>query len=118
MFQRLQEKWGVSILRVVLILCTFAIGGSACGYLGRKLMPFLGIENKVLHAVLYVVLVTILWPMCVLIVSIPFGQFNFFRKYLAQLGRKITGRSKKVDMPPNTEQKKSAPGQSNKSRVV
>jgi len=31
----LQEKWKVSGFRLVLILCTFAIGGSATGWLGK-----------------------------------------------------------------------------------
>ena len=93
MLQRLQSKWQVrNILQVLLILCTFAIGGSLCGYLGRIIMPRLYNGGGPLKVVLYVLMVTLLWPLCVLLISIPFGQFGFFRKYLAQLGRKLTRR--------------------------
>jgi hypothetical protein len=92
---RLKNKWQVgNILQVVLILCTFAIGGSMCGYFGKKLMNLMHLENKFIWAIVYVLLVTILWPLCVLVVSIPFGQFRFFKKYLAKMGRRIAGRKK------------------------
>lgn len=88
--QRLREKWQVkNILQVILILCTFAIGGSLCAFIGRRLMALLPLSG-VLWLVVYIVLATILWPMCVLLVSIPLGQLSFFRKYLAKLGRKLT----------------------------
>jgi len=93
--QRLKHKWRVrNILQVILILCTFAIGGSICGYLGKRIMPVLAIELVAMKAVTYILMVTLLWPLCVLLVSIPLGQFSFFRKYLLQLGRKLTGKRK------------------------
>ena len=73
MFSRLQEKWKVSGLRLVLILCTFAIGGSATGWVGKKIMNLLAIEQDWLWAVVYIVLMTVLWPLMVLLISIPFG---------------------------------------------
>ena len=89
MFSRLQEKWKVSGLRLVLILCTFAIGGSATGWVGKKIMNLLAIEQDWLWAVVYIVLMTVLWPLMVLLISIPFGQFNFFRNYIRKLGEKL-----------------------------
>ena len=89
MFSRLQEKWKVSGLRLVLILCTFAIGGSATGWVGKKIMNLLAIEQDWLRAVVYIVLMTVLWPLMVLLISIPFGQFNFFRNYIRKLGDKL-----------------------------
>jgi len=90
---RLKHKWQVkNIFQVVLILCTFALGGSLCGMLGRYIMPHVGVEHKVLKVVVYVLLVTLLWPACVLAVSIPFGQFRFFVRYLKKLGNRIAGR--------------------------
>ncbi|MBU6306456.1 MAG: hypothetical protein EBT80_08205 [Chitinophagales bacterium] len=89
MFSRLQEKWKVSGLRLVLILCTFAIGGSATGWVGKKIMNLLAIEQDWLWAVVYIVLMTVLWPLMVLLISIPFGQFNFFRNYIRKLGDKL-----------------------------
>lgn len=95
MFQRLKEKWQVSWPRFILIFCTFATGGSLCGYAGRKLLALtsLGREDGLLYWVVYIVLITILWPFCVLLISIPLGQFLFFRNYLRKMGRRIAGKS-------------------------
>jgi hypothetical protein len=91
--QKLQEKWKVrSIGQVVLILCTFAIGGSACGLMGRQIMHHIGPDHKVLWILVYVLLITVLWPICVLLISIPLGQFNFFRHYLKRMGMRISGK--------------------------
>lgn len=89
MFDRLQQKWKVNGLQLALILCTFAIGGSLTGYAGRRLMPLLGIEQDWLWVIVYIILVTLLWPLAVLLVSIPFGQFRFFVKYLKKIGKRM-----------------------------
>lgn len=89
MFERLQKKWKVNGLQLLLILCTFAIGGSLTGYVGRKLMNFISIEQGWLWVIVYILLITLLWPMAVLVVSIPFGQFRFFTGYLKKMGRRM-----------------------------
>lgn len=94
MFKRLKEKWGLSWLRFVLVFTTFALGGSLCGYAGRQLLGFIDMEKGVLYYFAYVVLVTLLWPLCVLGVSIPMGQFTFFRNYLWKMKRRIMGRGR------------------------
>jgi formyltetrahydrofolate-dependent phosphoribosylglycinamide formyltransferase len=92
MFKKLRERWKVNSLDLFLVLLTFALGGSLCGYLGRKLMLLTGIEKGVFWMVLYVLMVTLIWPFCVLVISIPFGQFPFFRKYIGKLIRRFTGK--------------------------
>ncbi|HYC39752.1 MAG TPA: DUF6787 family protein [Chitinophagaceae bacterium] len=89
MFEKLQKKWKVSPVRLALILSTFAIGGTFTGYAGKKILNLLHISQDWLWVIVYIVLITILWPLSVLLVSIPFGQFRFFRAYLRKLGRKI-----------------------------
>ena len=89
MFERLQKKWKVNGLQLALILCTFAIGGSATGFVGKKIMNVLAIQQDWLWAVIYILLVTIIWPLAVLIVSIPFGQFKFFTGYIKKMGEKM-----------------------------
>lgn len=89
MFERLRQKWKVGPLQLALILCTFAIGGSLTGYAGRKLMNFFDIGPNWLWIIVYIVLVTLLWPLAVLLISIPFGQFRFFTSYLKKMGRRI-----------------------------
>ena len=92
MFNRLQQKWKVGPLQLVLILCTFALGGSLSGYCGRWILSFLPLKG-VVYLIIYIVLVTLFWPLSVLLVSIFFGQFRFFRQYLQKLGRRIGGGS-------------------------
>ena len=92
MLEKLQKRWKVNGLQLLLILCTFAIGGSACGFLGKKVMNLLDIEKGFWWFVLYITIVTILWPMCVIIVSIPFGQFKFFKKYLTHMFNRMRGK--------------------------
>lgn len=92
MFERLKEKWGVTAWGLTLILITFAVGGSLCGYLAKKLMGWTSIEQGAGWVVLYLILVTALWPLCVLFISLFTGQFLFFRKYVAKLGRRMFGK--------------------------
>lgn len=94
MFDKLKNKWGVSGGRLFLILCTFAIGGSVSGRVAHKLLDLMNLDPMVLKVIVYLLIVTILWPLSVLLVSIPFGQFNFFRRYLAKLGKKIFSRKR------------------------
>jgi len=89
MFQRLQHKWKVNGLHLALILCTFAIGGSLTGFVGRKLMNLFPLEQGWPWIVIYILVVTILWPFAVLLVSIPFGEYRFFTGYLKKMGRRI-----------------------------
>ncbi|MGN6421156.1 MAG: DUF6787 family protein [Pseudobacter sp.] len=92
MFTRLQQKWKVNGWRLLLILITFAVGGSLCGYLGRIILNQLAINQPVIRIILYVVIVTLLWPLCVIVISIPTGQFFFFRSYLKKMGQRIAGK--------------------------
>ena len=89
MFEGLQKKWKVSGGRLILILLTFAIGGSATGFVAKKIMNVLTIQQDWLWAVIYFLLITIIWPLAVLIVSVPFGQFSFFIKYIRKIGAKF-----------------------------
>ena len=92
MFDKLKEKWKVSGVRLFLILCNFAIGGSLCGYVARKFMDLLTLEKGVIWYVVYIILVTLLWPVAVITVSVFFGQFRFFRNYLSRMAGRMFGR--------------------------
>jgi hypothetical protein len=89
MFDKLKNKWKVSGVQLILVLCTFALGGSLCGYAGRKILQSLPLEKGVLWFVLYILLITVLWPVAVLLVSIPLGQFPFFKNYLVRIARRM-----------------------------
>lgn len=89
MLERLQKKWKVSGLQLALIIATFAIGGSATGFVAKKIMNVLSIQQDWLWAIVYILLITIIWPVAVLIISIPFGQFPFFIRYIRKVGAKM-----------------------------
>lgn len=89
MFDKLKNKWKVNGIQLFLILCTFALGGSLCGYLGRMVLGLFELDKNVLYYVLYILLITLLWPFCVLLISIFFGQYRFFKNYLTRVGRKM-----------------------------
>jgi hypothetical protein len=89
MFGRLQKKWKVGGLQLTLIICTFAIGGSVTGFFAKKVMNALNIGQDWLWGIIYILLIVLLWPLMVIIVSIPFGQFRFFRRYIRKLGEKM-----------------------------
>jgi hypothetical protein len=89
MFEGLQKKWKVKGGQLALILCTFAIGGSATGFVAKKIMNALSIGQDWLWGVVYILLITIIWPLAVIIISIPFGQFRFFSRYIKKIGEKM-----------------------------
>ena len=105
MFRRLKEKWKLNWTGFVLVFTTFALGGSLCGYAGKKLMAFTSLDKGPLYYIIYIILVTIIWPICVLTVSIPMGQFPFFKNYLAKMWKRISGRrgSEKGEVKGETE---------------
>ena len=92
MFKKLQEKWKVNGLNLFLIIATFALGGSLCGYAGRKLLSLTSLDKNAAWYFLYILLITILWPFAVIIVSIPLGQFAFFKKYLRKVYARLSGK--------------------------
>ncbi len=92
MLDKLKARWKVNGLNLLLIISTFALGGSLCGYAGRRILLLTGLEKGFAWIVLYILLVTLLWPLCVLLISIPLGQFRFFRSYIGKIGNKIRGK--------------------------
>jgi formyltetrahydrofolate-dependent phosphoribosylglycinamide formyltransferase len=105
MFDGLQKKWKVTGGQLILIILTFAVGGSITGYVAKKLMNVLAIQQDWLWAIIYILLITLLWPLAVIIISIPFGQFSFFIKYIRKIGAKI-GLVKKTDKENQTSKVK------------
>jgi len=89
MFERLKNKWKVNGVQLLLVLCTFAIGGSLTGYAGKKIMNRLSIDQDWLWVIIYIIIITIIWPMAVMLVSIFFGQFRFFQGYLRKMGQRM-----------------------------
>jgi phosphoribosylglycinamide formyltransferase 1 len=89
MLERLQKKWKVGAVQLLLILCTFAIGGSLTGYVSKKVMNLLPLDGGWPWVVVYIIILTLLWPLAVLLISVFFGQFRFFSGYLKKMGARI-----------------------------
>ena len=92
MLEKLKQRWKVNSLNLILIIFTFALGGSLCGYAGRKILGLIIIDNEIAWVIAYLILITLLWPLCVMLISIPFGQFSFFKKYLVKVWAKMSGK--------------------------
>ena len=97
-YEKLKNKWGVGSFQLLLILVTFALGGSACGMVSKKILSILQLSNSFLNISLYIILITVFWPLCVLLISIPFGQFLFFRNYIGRVIKKLSGKKKDTDL--------------------
>jgi hypothetical protein len=107
MFKRLQQKWKVTGWQLFLILCVFAITGSTTAWISKSITSWVGLtpQSPLLYrAGLRTLVLLFGYQVIILLVSIPFGQFNFFwnyeKKILRWLG-KLTGIIKK-DNPSNS----------------
>lgn len=94
MLEKLKARWKVNGTNLVLIIATFALGGSLCGWAGRRILLLTGLEKGMAWVVLYILLITLLWPLCVLLISIPLGQFAFFKRYIQKIGSRFGGKNK------------------------
>ena len=111
MFKGLQQKWKVNGWQLLLIISTFALGGSLCGYTGRRVLQLMDIDSPWFRVILYIIIITLLWPLCVIVVSIPLGQFKFFLIYIQKIGRRVFG--KKVGITENVGRRAMADDQKN-----
>jgi formyltetrahydrofolate-dependent phosphoribosylglycinamide formyltransferase len=93
MFKKLMARWKVNGINLVFIIATFALGGSLCGYAARKLLLLTNLERGVPWVLIYILLIILLWPVCVILISIPLGQFVFFKKYIHKVWNKMTGKA-------------------------
>jgi folate-dependent phosphoribosylglycinamide formyltransferase PurN len=88
---RLQQKWGVGPVQFWLIMTTFALGGSLSGYLNKQILNLVFLEKNAAYWLIYPLLLTILWPISVILVSFITGQFLFFKGYLGRIWGRLTG---------------------------
>lgn len=94
MFQRLRQKWKLSTADFVVVMLAFALGGSLCGYITRKLLVLFQLQNHSGRWPVYALLLTATWPFCVLLTGHLLGKGAFFRNYLLLMWRRITGNSR------------------------
>lgn len=92
MLLKLQQRWKVNEVNLILIIFTFALGGSLTGFAGRKILELTPIDKGIFLIITYIISITLLWPICVLLISIPLGQFSFFKKYLIKVWNALSGK--------------------------
>ena len=99
MLEKLKKKWNVGPVQLVLILCVFAITGTATAYITRMVTTWLNLESSsVWYWIAKGVVLIIGYQILILLVSIPFGQFRFFWKFEKRLwGRLIKKRNERPE---------------------
>lgn len=75
-------------------------------------MNLLDIDTRAIWIIVYIILVTLIWPMAVLLISIPFGQFRFFTAYLKKMGKRMR------IIPGGSERTREKSNQSKKFRIA
>lgn len=96
MFEKLKAKWKVSGTKFILIMCVFAITGTTTAWLTRQITTWLDISAGSLNFWLLKIGVLLIgYWILILIVALPFGQFQFFWNYEKRVWNRITGRFKK-----------------------
>lgn len=90
MLKRLKQKWKVSGKQFFLILCVFAITGTATAYIARQITTWLQLEStSPWYWILKIAVLVFGYQLLILIVSLPFGQFRFFWNYEKKILRWI-----------------------------
>ncbi len=100
MLSKLQKRWNASPLQILLILVSFALGGSLCGYTARLILGAMPKIHEIVWIVLYILIATLIWPLCVLIIGSMLGQFTFFRDFLLKLKVRILGQKTGSELKP------------------
>ncbi len=80
-FQRLQEKWGVTLWQTILILITFSVTGMTVVYLRKWLFSALGYTDDTpmwLKTITYLFFVFPSYQILILVYGSALGQFQFF----------------------------------------
>jgi len=84
MFEKLKQHWKVGGTQLFLILCVFAITGTTTAYISRMITIWIGLTPESplwQRALLRGSVLLFGYQVIILLVSIPFGQFQFFWNY-------------------------------------
>jgi formyltetrahydrofolate-dependent phosphoribosylglycinamide formyltransferase len=101
MLEKLKKKWKVGGTQLLLILCVFAITGTATAYISKAITGWVGLTPQsplLWRASLRAVILIFGYQVLILLVSIPFGQFSFFFNYEKKILRRL-GLLKKLPQP-------------------
>ncbi|MEM6361702.1 MAG: DUF6787 family protein [Bacteroidota bacterium] len=91
-FEKLQKKWDVGPLRVILILIVFACTGFTVLFLKEPVLSMIlpDGERSWLFTVAYYVLILPIYNVILLIYGFVFGQFKFFWAFEKRMFQRIS----------------------------
>lgn len=92
MFEKIKQRWKVGTVQFILIICVFAITGSLTAYISRYITGWIGLTPESAlwkRALLRGSVLLFGYQFIILLVSIPFGQFNFFWNYEKKILRRM-----------------------------
>ncbi len=95
-FEKLKNKWGVSGIRVVLILIVFACTGFTVMFLKEPVLSLIApkSERSVLFSIAYYALILPVYNVILLIYGFIFGQFDFFWQFEKRMFSRMFGNKK------------------------
>ncbi len=101
---KLQNRWGVSATRVLIILVVFALTGTTVLFIKSPILDFIVGENEKnwIHSVIYFILILPIYNVFLLVYGTVFGQFSFFWDFEKKFFRRILYRKKDTQI--NAEQ--------------
>lgn len=91
--EHLKQRWGVGPWQVLAILTAFALAGMTVVRLKGPVMGLILPEDAPnwVHWAVYILIIFPLYHVLLFAYGALLGQFNFFRKRFAALGRKLAG---------------------------
>ncbi len=104
MMRKLKERWQIkSNFQLAVIFVVFAINGSLSAKVGQLLLNLFGLNkenlNLIFYYLIFIVIVTLIYPFLLIANGFIFGQFEFFfrfsRRILKHLGLGFVFESKK-----------------------
>jgi uncharacterized protein DUF6787 len=89
--KKLQDRWGVSASRVLIILVVFALTGTTVLFIKTPILDFIvGEDVKTwVHSLVYFILILPIYNILLLIYGSLFGQFQFFWDFEKRFFRRI-----------------------------
>jgi len=92
--KKLQERWGVSGNKVLIILIVFACTGTTVLLLKRPVIHFFvgDAEPPILFSILYYILILPIYNVILLIYGFIFGQFKFFWEFEKKMINRMNSR--------------------------
>lgn len=95
-FQKLQNRWGVSASRAIIILIVFALTGFTIMFLKKPVVAFFigDGEQSLIFSILYYLLILPIYNIFLLIYGFLLGQFKFFWEFEKRFFSRMFGRNK------------------------